>query len=275
MFEGNSLDDELAYINSRPVDERGVFTGPSITYHSTEPFSDRSYTDVLADYRTNKRHRGWNWSGDPNYYKHMAEWKRQHPYQNMMYDALSLLPASPLAIPLFEGAGAAYSILPSAAQGGLNLWGAVEGYNDFTKNTAPLLKDSYNRGDWKDFTFNTGRSLLDLTGFVGGATPAVTKGLNAANHYVVRPTRAGLKFAINARPNEIPGFWDNLKLDWRNPEVNVIDAINHGRYRMSVNTSANQARKLRETAENTFNEVLNNIANKLSNGQDANKINEL
>ena len=114
MFEGNSLNDELSYINSLPVDDRGVFTGPSITYHSAEPFSDRSYVDVLADYKNNQRLNKWNWTGDWDYYKDMTEWKKRHPYQNMMYNGLSLLPVLPAAIPLLGEAATAYAALPSA-----------------------------------------------------------------------------------------------------------------------------------------------------------------
>ena len=82
MFEGNNLSDELSYINSLPVDERGIFAGPSITYHAADPFSDRSYVDVLADYKKNRRLNQWHWTGDQDYYDKMAMFEAQRPYSN-------------------------------------------------------------------------------------------------------------------------------------------------------------------------------------------------
>ena len=242
MFEGNSLDDELSYINSLPVDERGVFTGPSITYHSAEPFSDRSYVDVLADYKNNQRLNKWNWTGDWDYYKDMAEWKRQHPYQNMMYDAMSTLPVWPVAIPLLEGAGAAYSMLPSAVQGGLNLLGAVEGYNDFVNNTAPALKDAWNRSDWKDGLFNTGRGLFDATGVVGGAAA-----LTNATKRITNTIRNGNSFA------------SRLALDLLNPEVSVWKASKAGSYPWLPRIRSNRIEELTPIAENAKGFVLDRI----------------
>ena len=84
--------------------------------------------------------------------------------------------------------------------------------------------------------------------------------VNAINYNAVRPTKAAVKFATQVRPKEVTDFWKTFKQDWRDPKVNVIDAINEGRYNLSANTVANHVRKLEDVARNKLDETLYDIA---------------
>ena len=110
---------------------------------------------------------------------------------------------------------------------------------------------------------------------INAAENGIQSLINAINYNAVRATKAAVKFATQVRPKEVTDFWKTFKQDWRDPKVNVIDAINEGRYNLSANTVANHIRKLEDVARNKLDETLYDIAGKLSSGQDINKADEL